>query len=84
MTTIEDLENRIRYLESELSRHRGSQAGASSNLPHSNMSAINQGAYTITNGSVDRAYDASASSTNELANVLYTLIQDLKLLGIVG
>lgn len=40
-------------------------------------------AYSISNGSVDRTYDASSTSANELADILYTLIQDLKLTGII-
>lgn len=41
-------------------------------------------AYSITNGSVDRAYDANATDVNELADVLYTLIEDLKLTGLIA
>ena len=40
-------------------------------------------AYTITNVSADRAYDANATTTDELADVLGTLIADLKLRGIL-
>lgn len=39
--------------------------------------------YTVTNGTLDRTFDASASSTNELANLIYTLLSDLKALGFV-
>lgn len=34
--------------------------------------------YTITNDATDRAYDADATSTAELADVLATLIHDLE------
>lgn len=40
-------------------------------------------AYNITNGTLDRAYDCNATSTDELADVLFTLIEDLKLTGII-
>lgn len=41
-------------------------------------------AYTVTNLSTDRAYDADATSDAEIADVLGTLITDLKAAGIVG
>ena len=37
--------------------------------------------YTVTNGSTDRAYDANATTVDELADVLSTLITDLKATG---
>lgn len=36
------------------------------------------GAYSVTNASTDRAYDANATTTDELADVLGTLIADLQ------
>lgn len=42
------------------------------------MKSLNPPAYTITNGTVDRTYDANATTTDELADILYTLVQDLK------
>jgi hypothetical protein len=39
--------------------------------------------FTITNGSDDRTYDANASSVNELADILYTLIGDLAEQGLI-
>ena len=41
-------------------------------------------AYTPTNVSTDRAYDANATSINELADVVGTLIADLQALGAIG
>lgn len=41
-------------------------------------------AYTVTNGTTDRTYDADSTSTAELADILATLLADLKTLGIVG
>ena len=44
---------------------------------------VAMGTYTATNVSTDRAYDANATTTAELADVLGTLIADLRLQGIV-
>lgn len=41
------------------------------------------GAYTLTNVTTDRAYDANATTTDELADVLGTLIGDLKAKGVI-
>jgi len=41
-------------------------------------------AYTVSNVTTDRAYDADATSTAELADILGTLLADLKTRGIVG
>lgn len=40
--------------------------------------------YTETNVTTDRTYDADATSTAELADILGTLIKDLRVKGIVG
>lgn len=45
--------------------------------------AVRASAYTPTNVSTDRAYDANATTTDELADVLGTLIADLKLYGLL-
>jgi hypothetical protein len=45
--------------------------------------AVQPSAYTVTNLATDRAYDANATTTAELADVLGTLIADLRTLGIV-
>ena len=41
-------------------------------------------AYTPTNVTPDRAYDANATSINEIADVLGTLIADMQLKGLIG
>jgi len=41
-------------------------------------------AYTLTNVTPDRAYDANSTSLDEIADTLGTLIADLKALGLVG
>jgi hypothetical protein len=38
----------------------------------------NQDWSNITNGLIDRSYDADATTVDELADVLYTLITDLR------
>lgn len=40
--------------------------------------------YTVSNVSTDRSYDAIATSINELANVLGTLIADLRAIGLIN
>ena len=52
----------------------------------SDLDVLNEPApnvYTTTNVATDRSYDAAATSTTELANVLGTLITDLKTKGIL-
>jgi hypothetical protein len=46
-------------------------------------SLLGSSAYTITNVTTDRAYDANATTVDELADVLGTLIADLKTKGIL-
>lgn len=41
-------------------------------------------AYTPTNVTTDRAFDANATTTDELADVLGTLIADLQARGLLG
>jgi hypothetical protein len=45
---------------------------------------VQPSAYTPTNVSVDRTYDSNATSIDELADVLGTLIADLQSIGLVG
>lgn len=39
--------------------------------------------FTVTNGTTDRTYNANASSVDELADIIYTLLNDLQNRGIV-
>ena len=41
-------------------------------------------AYTVTNGSADRSYDANSTTLDEVADVLGTLIGDLQAVGLIG
>lgn len=45
---------------------------------------VRSAAYTPTNVTTDRAYDANATTLDEIADVLGTLLQDLTLTGIIG
>jgi len=45
--------------------------------------ALTAAAYTTSNVTTDRSYNATATSTAELANVLGTLIADLKAIGLI-
>jgi hypothetical protein len=44
---------------------------------------VRPSAYTITNGTTDRTYDANATTIDELADVIYTIIADLQSLGLL-
>lgn len=59
--------------------HDGSNIGFYGTAP-----AAQSSAYTPTNVSTDRSYDADATSTEELADVLGTLIADLQNIGLIG
>ena len=59
--------------------HTGSKVGFYNVTP-----TVQSAAYTPTNVSVDRSYDADATTTAELADVLGTLVADLQLTGIIG
>lgn len=48
------------------------------------LSVTPPGTYSVTNGTIDRVYNAGTTSLDELSNVLYSLITDLKTLGLVG
>lgn len=41
-------------------------------------------AYTVTNGTTDRSYDANSTTLDEVADVLGTLISDLQAVGLIG
>lgn len=45
---------------------------------------VRPAAYTPTNVSADRSYDANSTTTDELADVLGTLIADLQAAGLIG
>lgn len=59
--------------------HDGSNIGFYGTVP-----AAQPSAYTPSNVSTDRAYDANSTTTAELADVLGTLIADLQSLGLLG
>lgn len=59
--------------------HDGSNVGFYGTAP-----AAQSAAYSPTNVSTDRAYDANATTVDELADVLGTLIADLQATGLIG
>ncbi len=59
--------------------HDGSGVGFYGTAPVAQSSA-----YTPTNDSTDRSFDANATSVDELADVLATLITDLQATGLIG
>ena len=82
---IYDLKERVDALEKFVKQHIGYQQGAHSpNTPHPQLSAISRGAYTVTNGTADRTYDADTVVVAELADIVYTLIGDLQTIKVVG
>lgn len=60
-------------------QHTGSKVGFYGTAP-----TVQSAAYTPTNVVVDRSYDADATTTAELADVVGTLIADLQLTGLLG
>lgn len=62
-----------------LFEHTGSTWGIFGSTPTTQPPA-----YTPTNVTTDRAYDANATTINEMADVLGTLIADLQSLGVIG
>ena len=58
--------------------HTGTLLGFYGSTP-----VVQAAAYTPTNVTPDRAYDANATSLDEVADVLGTLIADLQLLGLI-
>jgi len=59
--------------------HTGTTFGLYSTTP-----VVQSAAYTPTNVTPDRTYNANVTSVNELADVVGTLIADLQLTGIIG
>ena len=53
------------------------------NISSTNLAASSS-RYTVTNVTTDRALDADSTSTAELADVLGTLITDLRDRGVIG
>jgi|TARA_R110002020_G_scaffold48763_8_gene139009 hypothetical protein len=53
------------------------------NISNTNLAA-NSSTYTMTNVTTDRTLDADSTTTAELADVLGTLITDLKNRGVLG
>ena len=80
--TLEQLDTEVAALHRLLHTHLGGVGVSTPQRPHPNMRI--DVTYTITNGSTDRTYDANATTVDELADILSTLITDLKQIGLVG
>ena len=59
--------------------HDGSNIGFFGTAPTAKSSA-----YTITNPTTNRTYDANSTTINELADIMATLINDLQAYGLIG
>ena len=75
-------------LPSPPSRIRTAVGKSVDNQLEQNIAATNLAAssarYTVTNVTDDRTYDANSTTTAELADVLGTLINDLRERGVLG
>lgn len=82
---IFELKQRIEQLEKFIGQHIGyQQAAHSANTPHPQLSAVSRGTYTITNGTVDRTYNADTVVVAELADIVYTMWLDLNSIKVLG
>ena len=85
LVRMRKLEEKVELLERQMKLHVGYQQGAATpNNPHPQYSAASRGAYTVTNGTTDRSYNADTVVVAELADVVYTLITDLQSTGQLG
>ena len=82
--SLEEIWAKLEYIERQLQTHMGTQQGVpTAQQPHPNM-GVRSGVYTVSNLTTDRTYDANSTTTDELADVLGTLITDLKVNGILA
>lgn len=82
-TMPDSIENRLSRLEQQIANHLGQQQSiGTSTLPHGNMHAAVT--YLVTNGVINRTYDADTIVIADLADIVYSIITDLQLLGLVG
>lgn len=72
----------------DTAEREGIRIEASGTVPqigfYGHASAAQASAYTPTNVSADRSYDANSTTVDEIADVLGTLIADLQAVGLVG
>lgn len=84
---IEDLQTKsdlARFIEQVLNLPPNLQAQLAYVLSASGTLPGTAETYTATNVTTDRAYDANATTLDELADVLGTLIADLRARGVVA
>lgn len=79
-TTLLDINSAVNVRPNILTASRVVKTDGSKNL----VSLTPSSAYTPTNVTTDRSYDANATKVDELADVLGTLIADLQTAGILG
>lgn len=86
MATAEmNLSNTLDELSKIMAEHLGVRSGVSTPLiPHTQLSAINRGAYVLTNVSDSRTLDPTATSLGQIANILASLISDLQSIKVLG
>ena len=66
-------------------RHDGDYEHTGTNWAiHGSTPVAQSAAYTVTSGIVDRSYNANATTIDEMADVLGTLISDLQAKGVIG
>lgn len=82
---IVSLQRQVDTLEKLVNIHMGIQQGAiSTNLPHPALSAISRGGYTVTNPITLKVFDTQTVFTQNLAQVVGTIIADLQAVKILG
>ena len=88
LITMEKLLDEFKVLQRKFTQHLGYALGAgisiNPNFPHPQLSTASRGTYTMTNVTTDRTMDADTAVAAEIADVLGTLITDLKAIGILG
>lgn len=62
----------------------GEKLEVNGNVKAAKFIMATQQTYTVTNGTTDRSYDANATTIDELADVLGSLIADLKTVGVIA
>ena len=75
----------LNQLQRAFNNHLGPQPGASStSTPHPQLSAIRRGAYTVTNPVERRTFNTATVTTQQLAEVVGTIISDLQAIKVLG
>ncbi len=82
---VEDLKDAVNKIEATLGVNpQGASATVAARFLVGQMTGSLSAAYTVTNVTTDRTFNADAATLNELADVVGTLIADLKARGVIG